>query len=272
MSEKILFTDLDGTLLSSQKTVSAALREGLARFTQSGGRLVLSTGRMLISALTAASENGILFPGLIVIAFNGSVIYDVQNRRYLLKKSVPSPIASQIVAFARSLGLYIQSYTDTHVVCEKETPELLQYLHQTKTCALFSPDIIGSLKEPTNKLLAIDLNGKEKLLLLQDQIQKRFGDTISALFSSDEYLEIFDKTAGKGNALRYLCAHLQIPLKASVAVGDAPNDLSMLHAAGFSIAMANAGEAVKKQVDLVTQNDNDHDGVLEVLERCFLES
>ena len=89
------------------------------------------------------------------------------------------------------------------------------------------------------------------------------------IFSNPIYLEIFDKTAGKGNAVRFVCEHFQIPLSNSVAAGDAENDISMLQASGTAVAMANATPEVKACADFITQQDNDHDGLSEAILQLF---
>lgn len=88
-----------------------------------------------------------------------------------------------------------------------------------------------------------------RLEAFRSRIQEKYGDKISAIFSNPIYLEIFDKTAGKGNAVRFVCEHFQIPLSNSVAAGDAENDISMLQAAGTAVAMANATPEVKACAD-----------------------
>ena len=93
---------------------------------------------------------------------------------------------------------------------------------------------------------------------------------MTAIFSCDQYLEVFDKTAGKGNALRFVCDHLGIPVSDSVAAGDAENDISMLDSAGVAVAMANAPQEVKVHADFITRADNDHDGLGEAILRYFL--
>ena len=124
MSEKILFTDLDGTLLTSDKKISPALRGLLSDFTRQDGHLVFSTGRMLESALKVLSTNGVLFPNTLIIAANGNTIYDPSSRRLLLHKTVHLSSAAGIIRAARALSLYIQTYEDGYVLSEKDGPEL----------------------------------------------------------------------------------------------------------------------------------------------------
>ena len=68
--------------------------------------------------------------------------------------------------------------------------------------------------------------------------------------------------------LQILCDYLGIPTDETVAVGDADNDLDVLRAAGLAVAMGNANQHVKEVCDVVVA-DNDHDGIVEVINRFF---
>ena len=85
------------------------------------------------------------------------------------------------------------------------------------------------------------------------------------------YIELFPASSGKGIGLQWLCNYLHIPVSRSLAAGDELNDISMLEAAGVGIAMENAREAVKKTADIITQEDNDHDGLVPILEQAMRE-
>ncbi|MDO4294123.1 MAG: Cof-type HAD-IIB family hydrolase [Eubacteriales bacterium] len=266
---KILFTDLDGTLLTSQKQVSPAMRGLLERMLRAGGRLVFTSGRALPSILQVAQKSGLLFPDTVIIAANGNEIYDCASQTFWLRKSVPTDVAADILHLARDLGIYIQSYDDTSVVSSSRGPELARYLKNTGMEAVITQDILGTIGRPPSKLIAISLTDHEKLELLRSRILARYRDTVAAIFSCREYLEIFDKTAGKGNALRFVCSRLGIAPSECAASGDAENDISMLDAAGTAIAMANADPAVKEHACFVTEKDNDHDGLGEAIEKYF---
>jgi hydroxymethylpyrimidine pyrophosphatase-like HAD family hydrolase len=89
------------------------------------------------------------------------------------------------------------------------------------------------------------------------------------MFSSPKYLEFFPASSGKGEALEKLCEILNIPTMNAIAAGDQENDLSMLTAAGTSIAMCNGIESLKEAADIVTVKDNNNDGLAEVLAGLF---
>ena len=110
-------------------------------------------------------------------------------------------------------------------------------------------------------MLAIDLYDHSRLDAFCESISDWAANKIQCMFSNDYYLEMFVKDAGKGNAVRYVCDYFHVPLSDAYAAGDAPNDISMIEAAGCGIAMKNADIKVKKAADVITEYDNDNDGL-----------
>ena len=93
---------------------------------------------------------------------------------------------------------------------------------------------------------------------------------MDAIFSSDRYLEIFNRTSGKGEGLKWLCNHLDIDIKDSYAAGDAMNDLSMIEAAGNGIVMCNGVGALFPYAQIITKKSNDEDGLAEVIKEHII--
>ena len=100
-----------------------------------------------------------------------------------------------------------------------------------------------------------------------DSLQKRkaalsgsLPDTVSYCNSRPDFLEFFSGSVSKGTALRFLCKNLGIHPEETIAFGDGENDISLLQAAGLSVAMGNAAEEVKACADVVTAS-NDEDGI-----------
>ena len=111
-------------------------------------------------------------------------------------------------------------------------------------------------------MLAISLENDGRLEKLADEITNVMNGKIVCLKSNNYLLEIFASNAGKGNAVKELCSKLGIPVQNSYAAGDEQNDISMLEAAHVGIAMLNAREIVKENSDIITESDNNNDGLL----------
>ena len=87
-------------------------------------------------------------------------------------------------------------------------------------------------------------------------------------YAEETALEASPKGITKASGLLELCDFLKIDIAETVAVGDAPNDLEVLRTAGVAAVMGNATDEIKKFADFIT-DDNDHDGVIKVVEKFF---
>ena len=119
-------------------------------------------------------------------------------------------------------------------------------------------------------MLLIDYYDQTAEENFRKDILAKYGDRLNSFFSCKEYIEIIPKTCGKGLALRRLAEILEIPVEDTIGVGDEANDLTMVEAAGLGVCMANGIPEVKAAADYITERDNNHDGVAEVLEKFVL--
>lgn len=262
---KIFFTDLDGTLLNSKKQVTPATREALERWTLSGNRLVLCSGRAIDSVRDVKDSLGLTYPGMYLAGCNGSEIYDCEGDRTLSRITLPFDLVSLILEAAKECGVHCHTYTDTHIISPADNEALRYYCRVIHTPVRICEDVIGALDKEPCKCIAIEIKDLSKLERFRKALLPLVKDRATLLYSSPNYLEIFSADAGKGSAVVRLCGLLNIPVANSLAAGDEANDISMLEAAGYGIAMKNARDEVKKKADVITEDDNDHDGLAPVL-------
>ena len=269
MTKKLLFLDLDGTLLNDQGIITegnrAALEDALAR----GHGVVIATGRPLSSARKKAASLGLDKPGCYVISFNGALIYDFGSAKQVFRCAIPMDVVRRVFDKARSLGLHIQTYDGPDVLAESwgDRQILEGYCFGMDIVYRIVEDVCEEMEEEPAKMLAIEEKDFSKLDRMQQFIQGEMAEALECFHSNPRFLEIVKKDMHKGKAVRMLCDILGIPVANAIAVGDAANDLSMIVAAGVGVAMANGTEEVKAAADYVTQRDNNHDGVAEVVER-----
>lgn len=267
---KILFTDLDGTLLSTDKTVSEKNRKAISKALAAGHYITAATGRPVESARQVIKDLGLIMPGCYTIAFNGAVVYDNAADRILLEKKIPTAYVKKLFEHAKAEGIHVQTYSSREILTEKHTKELDYYCKHTKMRYKLVPDILCALAEEPNKVLLAELEDKEKLIKFQKDNLSWTAGKLESFFSCDQYLEYCPADTTKGSAISYLCNFLNIPLHNTVAVGDERNDISMLEAAQIGVAMKNANPTVKETADYITENDNDHDAIAEIVEKFML--
>lgn len=262
---KILFTDLDGTLLNNASKVSVATKSFLDDFIHAGNKLVLSSGRPLDSILEVKETSGLDYAGVVIIASNGTQIYDCDSKTAIIEKRMPLSYVSYLQAKAKAQGLHIHTYTDDSIVTDSENEEIKFYRRRVHLPLIISDDYASRLTKGPLKMLAINLKDHNRLVAFRDSIADWAADKISHIFSNEYYLELFVKDAGKGNAVRYVYEYFGVSRTDTYAAGDAQNDISMIEAAGCGIAMKNATDIVKEAADVVTSKDNDNDGLAEFM-------
>lgn len=270
MNNKILFVDLDATLLCDDKSISEKNRSAIQKMLAQGHYLVLATGRPVESGRIVARELGLTMPGCYMIAFNGAVLYDCASDRVLLKRSLPIDVVQELFERAENAGIYAQTYTNTDIITSKHTKELDYYKEKSKLSYKLSKNVLDLLDEEPQKVLLIALENKERLIRFQRENLNWEKEKCNSFFSCDEYLEYCPLHTNKGSGIEYLTKLLGMSMDATIAVGDEENDISMIEKARIGIAMKNGTPEIKKVADYVTKNDNNHDAIAEVIEKFIL--
>ena len=271
MKKRLLFMDLDGTLLNDQKQITEGNRAALDRLLERGHGAIITTGRPLKSAMDQAHLLGMDRPGCYLIAYNGAVIYDWAQEKQIFSRSLPYSAVNRVVELANERDEHVQTYDTWKVLVEQRCDDAAVRRYCDIIGMEFSVigDVHTDLLEEPVKCLVINYEEKSGLLKIQDWIREHMGQEVDCFFSCDQYLEVVPKGMSKGEAVKMLSVMMGVEIENAVSVGDAANDLSMIEAAGIGVAMANATEEVKAIADYITQNDNNHDGIAEVVERFF---
>ncbi len=267
--KNLLFTDMDGTLLRDDCTISNTMKDALDRLASAGHRLILTSGRPLPAILEVCEQADLSYPGMIIISNNGGYIYDCDEDKTILEHRLTQEDIAYIIAKADEAGIHVHGYTKSHIICRERNEELQYYTKRIHMPLKYVSDIAAALPDGSIKLQVIHLTDHEALVRFRDSLLPFCGDRIQMIFSNEQYLEILPIEAGKGNAIRFVTDYLPVSRMHTFAAGDAENDISMLEAAHTAIAMQNATDEVKAKADIVTTLDNNNDGLLEVLNQYF---
>lgn len=267
---KILFTDLDGTLLNDEKKISPANKEAIQTMLKRGHKVVFSTGRATSSAVALAEKLGLTSEGCYAITFNGACIYDLYRKESISRRPVPLHLVRRVMDAAYAYGLYAHTYEGTKVLAERDTKELYQYLGYTNMEHILTEDVCRTLSGEPEKVIVISFDDKQKIREFQESIRPWADGKLDTFFSSDYYLEVVSPGVSKGSAIRILCEMLEIPMENTVSAGDAQNDISMLEVTHIGAVMKNAGDDIKIHGNYVTEHDNNHDGIAELIDKFIL--
>lgn len=272
-TKKIIFLDLDGTLLDDKKNVPESNLSAIQEALKQGHKVVISTGRPLCSAKKLFPLLGMDGEGCYAITYNGGLIYDIYNQKTLFQQTLPLEYVRYIFQKADEHNLFMQTYSDDEILCHRDTPEGRAYSLRNKIDMVVVPDVFEVLgnQEPCKTLAIAENYNHKKLEDFRKIVADWAKDKVDIFFSCYEYLEFVPIGISKGAAIRFLADHLNIPMENTIAVGDAENDIPMIEAANLGVAMKNAGNDIKQHADYITEQDNNEGGVGEVIRKFMLQ-
>jgi Cof subfamily protein (haloacid dehalogenase superfamily) len=264
MPYKLLVTDLDSTLLTTQRTLSQRIQHAFEQAKQRGKYITFATGRNYVSSLPMIQ---MLRPNAPLILYNGSRIEENCTRNIVYAKNLPREKAFKAFELNTRYGIHISMYLDDEIYVETLTPETLEFMAKEQIVCHPVADLATFLgeRDPIKLLL---IGEPEKLTPYALEYSAIAHDT-QLMRSELNYLEILASGVSKGNALAYLASYLGISVSEIIAIGDNPNDIEMIREAGLGVAVLNAHPDVKQVADLITDS-NDNDGVAKIIEEYLL--
>lgn len=259
MQYKLLFTDLDGTVLNGGQ-FRENVRRTVEKLKQGGVTVVVATGRPYCTALPIARELG-LDDGYMIV-FNGSQIYFKGQLVY--NDMLSKERLRFIVESGRRLNASQVVWLGDKLYAEQRNEQTWGYQERTPVVCNFIDDLTqldGATKVLWN-------NSEEQIARFFNEMKNTEGVNVHP--SHPLFLEFVGRNCSKGIALKYVADRLGVDVSQTVAIGDSFNDLSMITQAGFGVAMGNAPQEIKDKAQLVVA-DVENDGFVEMAEKCFRE-
>ncbi len=268
---KLIALDLDGTLLTTDKTMTPENEAALRRAAENGAEIVPATGRFF----GAIPEPVRTLPFVhYAITVNGAQILELRTGRVLHRAEIACRRAVEVMEYLDTLPVIYDCYMDdwgwmTRSLYEQAADyaphrHSLEMLQRLRTPV---PELKAHLTEVGHDVQKIqtffrDMELREREM---EQMRVRFPD-LAVTSSIPRNVELNHCKAHKGAALQWLTAYLGLDPAQTVAFGDDLNDVSMLRAAGIGIAMGNACQEAKAAADFVTESC-DESGVARALNR-----
>lgn len=262
VTPRVIATDLDGTLLRSDSTLSDRTRKALRITRAAGVRVVAATARPARVIEDLFGSESLID---MAICGNGAVRYEVGSHKILITHPLPQDLTRHVMAEISRL-----------------VPDA-GFAVETGYQALFEPGYryrptLDSDRVPVATLSELVADTLVKIMVwLPDQdpdaawtrLRPGLGQLVECTWSAERApLEIAAPGVSKAAALATLCQDWEVNPAEVIAFGDAPNDLPMLAWAGTSYAVANAHGSVLAATAKHTAG-NDEDGVAQVLEELF---
>lgn len=261
--------DLDGTLLTSDNTISDVDKTTLKNLSKKGIKIIIATGRAHLQIYQYAHELGISDP---CITCNGGQIINILKNEILHRDFLRKEDVLNILTAAKSDGIDFLFYTPDYVY-HSEGSERIKFFEKYNETAPdeFKVPIRHERDYPSENeyadILKILIHANNDRI---SELEERFNlkNTLTIVTSGKNLIDIMRENTTKGNGIRILCEKLGIPIEETVAFGDSMNDEDMLKTAGFSVAMGNAIPEIKKICDYVTLS-NDEQGITHALEHII---
>ena len=276
---RMIGVDLDGTLLNSEKQLTAYTREVLKKAIEQEVAVVVATGRPFSGVPDELKH----FPGIrYALTANGARILDMQKQKVVYENLLSVESSEKVIDILRKHHAIHEFFVDgvgymnedglKNVYAYFEDPHMAEYLQSTRIPVKDVKEKLQTMKCEVDKLQGIFIqfflfifrNQKDK----EEELNTLSGIVVTA--AMDNNLEINKEGTNKGLGLLQLGKSLGISREEIMACGDGGNDVEMLKEVGFAVAMANGSDPVKKAADFVTVS-NDEDGVAKAIERFVLD-
>lgn len=262
---RLIFSDIDGTLINSDFLVTPRTKEAIRRVVDQGNCFIPISARMPEAIKPIIDSIGITSP---IISYNGALLQDENDET----------IASSPMTTAQALELC--------QLIENEAPEIVWNIYsyhdwyakdRSDYWIKREENIVGVVAKEAALSSLTGLGAVHKVLLMGDpekigplevDLKKRYPD-LSIAKSAPYFIEIMARGIRKGHAVEVFTAYMGLSLADTMAFGDNFNDLDMLQTVGKAYVMSNGPKEVQEAIGHVTA-DHDHDGIAQILERDVL--
>jgi len=267
---KLLVVDIDGTLVGRDGSIPAEERDVLAKVSDLGIQVSLSTGRA--AQACSAIIDQLSLDGYHIF-FDGALVSNPNRGEEVYVEPLARGVVREAVEFAHRNDIYLELYSATRYFVERETwateihrqyfnlePTVVDFSRLWNRERLIKGGLITSTPEEVTKATSFRLQFNGSL---------HFSVARSPAFPGVEFINVVAPEVSKGKALAALASLLGISMSEVAAIGDGVNDISLLSVAGLALAMGNAPDEVKAVAHYVTL-DVDHSGLAAAVNRFLL--
>lgn len=260
---KIVFIDIDGTLVNNRKRVTLKTKKSIKKIVDKGIYVVLTSGRDILHTI-AKSRSALASP--LVISSNGSHIYDYSKQETIFIDKIDDEKIKQIWNYCNKneIGFLVKSFSGKYmnkylIGKDKESGILVTNANELKDLVLSQIVLISNNLEKM-------LQTKEFISTLNLSVTN-YSESFLDNDIYDRYrLDINNHNVSKGIAITKLLDYLNIKKENSLCFGDYFNDMDMFNACGIKVAVENACDKLKEKSDYITSS-NDDNGVAEFLDK-----
>lgn len=259
MPYKILFLDIDGTLLQSDHTVCHTTKQAIKTLQQQNVHVFFATGRPLHAIMDLAKKLNVKS----YIGYNGA--YAIHEKQSIVNEPMKEKTITKFVhiaeRFNHELVLYTYGnnfFTAPHA---KKTMDFKTFFDLNNN-DVFTEEIAADILGTT----VVNVEAGEQS---QYEISPRISLAQINVGGLDHSYDVIREHVNKGSAVQSILKHLNIPAEHAIAFGDGLNDKEMFQSVGTSFVMENGHQDVKKYAKYETTS-NDHAGIYNGLKKIGL--
>lgn len=244
LSDYLIVSDVDGTLLPGDGELPRRTVEAIRRFIAEGGNFSLNTGRVHFGCSSLLKELGIRIPS---IHCNGAYLYDPAADREIEPTYLPREAREGLLKAAEYFPDVCLAVFDEHSFIRLNQPRVV-----TEVCRRWCEELPLTRPEdvPGEWYKALLFREAEGMTELHAYLDQNPLPGCCYVNSAASLCEIMEKTVNKGEGLRKLARVLGIPIENTFAIGDYFNDVSMLKAAGTSVAVGDGAPEIRAMCDM----------------------
>jgi Cof subfamily protein (haloacid dehalogenase superfamily) len=247
---RIVFSDIDGTLLNKERWLSERTVQEVARVLAKGIPFVPASSRMPRAIRPLMEACGISGP---LIAYNGALVLGAPAadgvEPVIYTRTIPFPVLLAVAAFWSDSSIHVSVFRNDEWFTEDEDQWMEREINNTRV----KPNVL-----PLNTLVEMwqlrqmgphkimCMGDEEELTILQVLLVEKYAHQVQVYRVKPTYLELSPAGVSKAMGAELVMVDYGVDFRAAAAFGDQINDLAMLQKAAYGTAMANAPEAVKR--------------------------
>ncbi len=261
---RLLLADVDGTLVTQDKVLTARAVDAVQRLGDAGILFAVTSGRPPRGMEMLVEPLGLSTP---MAAFNGGLIVN-PDMSVIERRVLPEHLVLPLADLLRAHELDVWIYRGTEwYVSDVDAPHVARESWTVK----FEPTIMTSLEglaDDVAKMVGVS-DDHDAVLRASVATRERFGDHVTAEPSQPYYLDITHPLANKGQVASFMAKRYGLAPEQIATIGDQPNDVLMFAQSGLSIAMGNADPEVQRSARRVTET-NENEGFAAAVSRFVL--
>jgi Cof subfamily protein (haloacid dehalogenase superfamily) len=248
----LVVSDVDGTLLTKNKTLTDDAKRAARRLREAGIGFTITSSRPTIGMRFLIEPLAITLP---IGAFNGSCIVDPELNP-IEQHLIPTSAAERSLDIFNEFGIDIWLFTNDLWLTRRGDGE---FVPGEKRAIKSDPTVVGNFSPYLSAACKIVGASSDAALLqrCETAMQKALGAQAIAVKSQSFYLDVTPPGCDKGTFVQAMAKRMGISTDAVATIGDMHNDLAMFRNSGVSIAMGNATDDVRRQATHVSASNED---------------